>query len=153
MPTYRYRCESCGDEFEVWQSITDDALGTHDASITDASTTDGGCGGHVVKVLSPAGIVLKGSGFYKTDSRGSGPASKNGDGAKDSSTEHSASEGGSSEGGSKKSDTDVGSKGDSSPGSGSGSSGSGSSGSKDGGSSGSGSSGSDSKPASTTSSP
>ena len=137
MPTYRYRCESCGDEFQVWQSITDDALSTHDDS----------CGGPLVKVLSPAGIVLKGSGFYKTDNRGSRTASKNGDGAKDSGTKEDGSkEGGSKEGGSKKSDAGSSSNGDP---------GSGSSGSKDGGSSGSGSgsSGSGSKPSSTTSSP
>jgi putative FmdB family regulatory protein len=59
MPTYRYRCTECGEEFELWQSIKDDAIRTHDA----------GCGGEVLKVLTPAGIVLKGSGFYKTDSR------------------------------------------------------------------------------------
>ena len=59
MPTYRYRCGGCGKEFEVWQSITDDPLRTH----------DDGCGGELVKVLTPAGIVLKGSGFYRTDSR------------------------------------------------------------------------------------
>jgi putative FmdB family regulatory protein len=58
MPTYRYRCGTCGDELELWQSITDDPLTEHV-----------GCGGDLVKVLSPAGIVLKGSGFYKTDSR------------------------------------------------------------------------------------
>jgi putative FmdB family regulatory protein len=81
MPTYRYRCEGCGDEFEVWQSITEDALSTHDASVTE-----GGCGAHVVKVLTPAGIVLKGSGFYKTDNRGGRSSSSNGDGAKDSSS-------------------------------------------------------------------
>jgi putative FmdB family regulatory protein len=61
MPTYRYRCSQCGDEFEQWQSIRDDALRTH----------DDGCGGDLLKVLTPAGIVLKGSGFYKTDSRSS----------------------------------------------------------------------------------
>ena len=59
MPTYRYRCGECGDEFEVWQSIKDDGLATH----------DDGCGGPLVKVLTPAGIVLKGSGFYRNDSR------------------------------------------------------------------------------------
>jgi putative FmdB family regulatory protein len=58
MPTYRYRCEKDGEEFEVWQSIHDDALTRHP-----------GCGGKLAKVLSPAGIVLKGSGFYRTDSR------------------------------------------------------------------------------------
>jgi putative FmdB family regulatory protein len=75
MPTYRYRCEDDDTEFEVWQSITDDALTTHE-----------GCGGRLVKVLSPAGIVLKGSGFYKTDNRGGRSTSKNGDGSKDSGT-------------------------------------------------------------------
>jgi putative FmdB family regulatory protein len=59
MPTYRYRCEECGEEFETWQSMTADPLRTHDH----------GCGGGLVKVMSPAGIVLKGSGFYKTDNR------------------------------------------------------------------------------------
>ncbi len=74
MPTYRYRCEDDGKEFEVWQSITDDSLTTHE-----------GCGGRLVKVLSPAGIVLKGSGFYKTDNRSSSRStSNNGDGSKDS---------------------------------------------------------------------
>jgi putative FmdB family regulatory protein len=61
MPTYRYRCEECGEEFETWQSMTADPLRTHDH----------GCGGGLVKVMSPAGIVLKGSGFYKTDNRSS----------------------------------------------------------------------------------
>ena len=69
MPTYRYRCSKCGDEFEVWQSINDPSLTTHD--------TDGG---ELRKVLSAAGIVLKGSGFYKTDNRSSksGAAKANG---------------------------------------------------------------------------
>lgn len=60
MPTYRYRCGDCGEEFELWQSITDEPLVTH----------EGACGGPVLKVFTPAGIVLKGSGFYKTDNRG-----------------------------------------------------------------------------------
>ena len=59
MPTYRYRCTECGEDMEVWQPITDPAITHH----------DGTCGGELVKVLSPAGIVLKGSGFYKTDNR------------------------------------------------------------------------------------
>jgi putative FmdB family regulatory protein len=112
MPTYRYRCEGCGDEFEVWQSITDDAHTAH-----DASTGDGSCGGHLVKVLSPAGIVLKGSGFYKTDNRGSQTSSKNGDGSKDAKTPDtsSGSKDGSKDTGSKDSGSkDSGSKSDSS---------------------------------------
>jgi putative FmdB family regulatory protein len=61
MPTYQYRCAKCGEQFEVWQSIHDDALQKHP-----------GCGGSVTKVMAPAGIVLKGSGFYRTDSRAGG---------------------------------------------------------------------------------
>ncbi len=122
MPTYRYRCEGCGDEFEVWQSITDDALTTHD---------DTGCGGSVVKVLSPAGIVLKGSGFYKTDNRGGrSSSSRNGDGAKDSGSSSSDSS----------SSTSSSSGDSSSSGSGSDSSGGGATKKSDGASSGSGSS-------------
>ena len=111
MPTYRYRCEDDRKEFEVWQSITDDSLTTHE-----------GCGGRLVKVLSPAGIVLKGSGFYKTDNRSSSRStSNNGDGSKDN---------GSKDNGSSSSDS---SKSDSS-----GSSGSSDSGSKDNGAKGNG---------------
>jgi putative FmdB family regulatory protein len=59
MPTYVYECAKCGDEFELWQSFSDEPLKKH-----------GSCGGKVTKVLQPVGIVLKGSGFYKTDNRG-----------------------------------------------------------------------------------
>ncbi len=90
MPTYRYRCGGCGEEFEVWQSITDDPLRTHDH----------GCGGELVKVLTPAGIVLKGSGFYRNDSRS---GSKGGGGGKSSGD-------GSGDGGSDKSDKAAASK-------------------------------------------
>jgi putative FmdB family regulatory protein len=61
MPTYQYRCAKCGEQFELWHSIHDDALQKHP-----------GCGGSVTKVMAPAGIVLKGSGFYRTDSRAGG---------------------------------------------------------------------------------
>lgn len=64
MPTYAYSCTRCGEEFEVYQSFSDQALKRHP-----------GCGGSVQKVFAPVGIVLKGSGFYKTDSR-SGSKSK-----------------------------------------------------------------------------
>jgi putative FmdB family regulatory protein len=70
MPTYQYRCAKCGEEFELWQSIHDDALTRHP-----------GCGGEVTKVFAPAGIVLKGSGFYRTDSRA--PAGKGSGGTKE----------------------------------------------------------------------
>ncbi len=66
MPTYRYRCERCGDELDVWQAFSEDPLSTHDDP----------CGGRLVRVLTPAGIVLKGPGFYKTDSRSNGKRGK-----------------------------------------------------------------------------
>lgn len=58
MPTYEYLCQSCGHRFEIWQKITDDAL-----------TECPRCAGHIRRVLFPAGIVFKGSGFYSTESR------------------------------------------------------------------------------------
>jgi len=58
MPTYVYECGKCGEELEVWQSFTDDPLKKHPS-----------CGGKLSKVYQPVGIVLKGPGFYKTDSR------------------------------------------------------------------------------------
>lgn len=61
MPTYQYRCAKCGEQFETWQSIHDDALTVH----------DGDCGGALAKVMAVGGIVLKGSGFYRTDNRSS----------------------------------------------------------------------------------
>jgi putative FmdB family regulatory protein len=65
MPTYVYECAKCGDEFELYQSFSDDPLEKHP-----------GCGGKVAKVFQPVGIVLKGSGFYKNDSRNGGRKSK-----------------------------------------------------------------------------
>jgi putative FmdB family regulatory protein len=59
MPTYEYACTECGDRTEVVQSIAD-----------APPTTCTICGGRLRKVFSPVGIVFKGSGFYRTDSRG-----------------------------------------------------------------------------------
>lgn len=56
LPTYGYECEKCGDRFEVFQRITEDALTEHD-----------GCGGAVRRLLYPVGIVFKGPGFYVND--------------------------------------------------------------------------------------
>ena len=58
MPTYEYACRSCGQHVEVVQSFTDAPLSTCPH-----------CGGALRKVFGNVGIVLKGSGFYKTDSR------------------------------------------------------------------------------------
>ncbi|MGW5370434.1 FmdB family zinc ribbon protein [Streptomyces sp. NPDC004009] len=69
MPTYQYQCTECGEGLEAVQKFTDDAL-----------TECPACGGRLKKVFSAVGIVFKGSGFYRNDSRGSSssssPASK-----------------------------------------------------------------------------
>ena len=66
MPTYEYRCKDCGEDLEVVQAFTDDAL-------TECPT----CGGTLRKVFGNIGVSFKGSGFYKTDSRnGSGSKKK-----------------------------------------------------------------------------
>ncbi|WP_307163835.1 FmdB family zinc ribbon protein [Streptomyces rishiriensis] len=64
MPTYQYQCTECGDGLEAVQKFTDDAL-----------TECPNCGGRLKKVFSAVGIVFKGSGFYRNDSRGSSSSS------------------------------------------------------------------------------
>jgi putative FmdB family regulatory protein len=61
MPTYGYRCGSCGHEFEIRQKITDEPL-----------TTCPKCKGTLAKMLYPAGVIFKGSGYYTTDYKASG---------------------------------------------------------------------------------
>ena len=90
MPTYRYRCAKCGDETEIWQSFDEKPKTRH----------AGGCGGKLQTVMSPAGIVLKGSGFYKTDNRSSKSGAK-ANGKDSSSTDSSSSESKSSDSSSK----------------------------------------------------
>ena len=58
MPTYEYLCQACSHRFDTWQKMTADPL-----EICPE------CGGHIRRVYYPAGIVFKGSGFYKTDHR------------------------------------------------------------------------------------
>jgi putative FmdB family regulatory protein len=58
VPTYEYACADCGERLEVVQKFSDDPL-----------TMCAVCGGRLRKVFSPVGIVFKGSGFYRTDSR------------------------------------------------------------------------------------
>lgn len=89
MPTYEYRCEKCGEQFEVFQSFSDRALRRHPD-----------CGGPLEKVLHPRGIVFKGSGFYVTDSRAkSSTSTESGDsnGSSEKSTSGSGEKSGSSE--------------------------------------------------------
>lgn len=59
MPAYEYRCRDCGHDFEIQQAFTDEAL-----------TVCPECSGSLRKVFGAVGISFKGSGFYKTDSRG-----------------------------------------------------------------------------------
>src|SRR5580698_1481508 len=89
MPTYEYQCRSCGTHHDVVQKFGDDPL-----------TECPSCGGPLRKVFGAVGVVFKGSGFYKTDSRTSAKkserteksdtkaaasADKNGSGSSDSS--------------------------------------------------------------------
>ncbi len=59
MPTYQYQCTECGEALEAVQKFTDDAL-----------TECPSCAGRLRKVFSAVGVVFKGSGFYRNDSRG-----------------------------------------------------------------------------------
>lgn len=64
MPTYEYRCGDCKHQFEVFQSITDDAL---------ESCPE--CEGKVERLIGGGtGLIFRGSGFYITDYKGSKPA-------------------------------------------------------------------------------
>lgn len=58
MPTYSYACTECGHAFDIYQSFSDDSL-----------TTCPECSGNLRKVFNSVGVVFKGSGFYRTDSR------------------------------------------------------------------------------------
>ena len=60
MPTYEYVCSKCDQHLEVYQSFSEEPLKRHS-----------GCGGKLSKVLGSVGIVLKGSGFYRTDNASS----------------------------------------------------------------------------------
>ncbi|NDJ86590.1 MAG: hypothetical protein GYB66_11940 [Chloroflexi bacterium] len=72
MPTYAYQCRECGNNFEVKQRFSDDPL-------TDCAI----CGAHdaVFRVIQPAGVVFKGSGWYITDSRSANSSSLKSNGA------------------------------------------------------------------------
>ena len=62
MPTYQYACTACGHQLEAVQSFADEPL-----------TECPACEGRLRKLFSSVGVVFKGSGFYRTDSRGSAP--------------------------------------------------------------------------------
>lgn len=67
MPTYQYACTECGHAFEQFQSFSEDSL-----------TVCPACSGRLRKVFSAAGVVFKGSGFYRTDSRSSSSSGSSG---------------------------------------------------------------------------
>ncbi|WP_329489275.1 FmdB family transcriptional regulator [Kitasatospora sp. NBC_01246] len=84
MPTYQYQCTECGNGLEAVQKFTDEAL-----------TTCPDCQGRLRKVFSAVGVVFKGSGFYRTDSRSSSSSSV-GTGSSSNSTSSDSSSSGSS---------------------------------------------------------
>jgi putative FmdB family regulatory protein len=97
VPTYSYACTECGNRFDVVQAFTDDALTTCEL-----------CSGRLRKLFSSVGVVFKGSGFYRTDSRESSKSSTNGSAKSSSSsgseTSSSSDKSGSSEKSSSSSD-------------------------------------------------
>ena len=94
MPTYSYSCRDCGTAFDIQQAFTDDAL-----------TVCPTCGGSLRKVFGTVGVTFNGSGFYRTDSRGTkssttgtGSSSGSGSSGSGSSSSGSSSSGSSSSG-------------------------------------------------------
>ena len=84
MPTYEYQCRTCGHHFEKMQRFSESPL-------TECSK----CGAEVRRVIHPAGVIFKGSGWYITDSRkGSGDGDGKSEGGKDKATSAASSEGG-----------------------------------------------------------
>ena len=82
MPTYEYRCKDCGENLEVVQAFTDEAL-----------TECPYCQGALRKVFNSVGISFRGSGFYKNDSRSSSTTSSPGSGSSSSEGSSSSSDG------------------------------------------------------------
>jgi putative FmdB family regulatory protein len=76
MPTYQYRCTECGEDLEAVQKFSDPAL-----------TTCPTCGGPLRKVFNAVGVVFKGSGFYRTDSRNGSKGGVDGDSGSDKKVE------------------------------------------------------------------
>lgn len=88
MPTYQYACTACSHQLEAVQSFTDDPL-------TDCPQ----CQGRLRKVFNSVGIVFKGSGFYRTDSRAASNGSSGSNGRADGAGKSGASESGKSDSG------------------------------------------------------
>ncbi len=87
MPTYEYQCRTCGHHFEKMQRFSDNPL-----------TECPKCGGEVRRVIHPAGVIFKGSGWYITDSRksttgGNGQSEGKSEGGKDKAEPSTSGEG------------------------------------------------------------
>ncbi len=87
MPTYSYACTECGDRFDVVQAFSDDAL-----------TTCEKCSGRLRKLFGNVGVVFKGSGFYRNDSREASKSSSSSPSNSNSSSSSSESSGSDSSG-------------------------------------------------------
>jgi putative FmdB family regulatory protein len=81
VPTYSYACTECANRFDAVQAFSDDAL-----------TTCPKCSGRLRKLFGSVGVVFKGSGFYRTDSRESAKSSSNGSSSSSESTTASSSD-------------------------------------------------------------
>ncbi|MBV8966150.1 MAG: FmdB family transcriptional regulator [Mycobacteriaceae bacterium] len=81
MPTYSYACTECGNRFDAVQAFTDEAL-----------TECPKCSGRLRKLFGSVGVVFKGSGFYRTDSRAAAASSSNGEGKKSGTSTESSSD-------------------------------------------------------------
>ena len=94
MPTYSYECTECGNRFDIVQSFTDDTL-----------TTCEQCTGRLRKLFNSVGIVFKGSGFYRTDSRENGQKAKSSSNGSTTGDSGSSSGSGEANGSTKKSES------------------------------------------------
>jgi putative FmdB family regulatory protein len=105
VPTYSYACTECDNRFDAVQAFTDDAL-----------TTCPQCSGRLRKLFGKVGVVFKGSGFYRTDSRdgakSSSSSSSNGDSSSSTSSSSESSSNGSKDSGSSSSSSSSSSSGD-----------------------------------------
>ncbi len=104
MPTYSYACTACGHKFDAVQAFSDDAL-------TDCPQ----CSGRLRKLFNSVGVVFKGSGFYRTDSREAGKSSVSAGSGNSDSGSASSSGGSSDSSGGSAGKSDAGSSASSSP--------------------------------------
>jgi putative FmdB family regulatory protein len=104
MPTYEYVCAKCDEHIEAYQSFSDEPLKKHT-----------GCGGKLTKVMGSVGIVLKGSGFYRTDNRSGSRSRTDASGPESGKSDAGKSESGASGAGKSDSGSSGSSSGDAKP--------------------------------------